>query len=102
MNAPATMPADVAERIREVLRGGGWEHARSARYADAPHRYLIFYRCDREAFEFLKTQTRQYGEWRTWRGSRFFYLFIDDEILWLDWPALNRAAASTLTEPTNR
>lgn len=92
---PQGIPAAELKKLRALIRKSAWKTATSARYKDAPHRYLIYFEC-RRAWKWLAARVRKYGTRRSWRGNKNKYLLVDGACLWIDWPALNKAHADTL------
>jgi hypothetical protein len=98
------IPPETLKKLRALIRKSPWRTASSPRYRNAPHCYIIAFWFpdkdpafdDKTPWKWVADLIREYGASRTWRGHRYKYLFVDDECLWVDWPALNRAKASTL------
>lgn len=92
---------DEVTELRSIIAAAPWEPAKSARYANSPHTYIIMFRSGPEWKRFADL-IRNCGVWRSWtpKGSaksyHYKYLIIDEKAYWVDWPALNRADASTL------
>jgi hypothetical protein len=85
------------ERVHAVIARTAWERSRSAEYADAPHEYVVWFRCPRKAdWKILTAAIRDFGEFRTWRGNRQKYLILGELCYWQQWPAINRANVNTL------
>lgn len=94
------LPARRA-RLRDIIKSEPWKAASSARYADAPHTYLICFWYPKPAtgvslWKEFADAIKECGEYKTWKGYRYKYLQIDSYVYWVDFPALNRAKAETL------
>jgi hypothetical protein len=91
----ATIPDRTLTKLRAVIKESPWKTATSARYKDAPHSYIIFFN-GKTVWKWFAGRIRKHGVYRTWKGYKYKYLLVDGEAFWLDWPALNKAAADTL------
>jgi hypothetical protein len=86
--------------LRDVISVAKWTPTTSANYKDCPHSYIIKFKTGPE-WDYFANLIKVCGEMRTWiapwgQKCRYRYLIIDGMAYWVDWPALNRAAASTL------
>jgi hypothetical protein len=89
------MDRELQNRLRKIIVDANWQSARSARYADAPHQYIIAHRSGPE-WKVFADAIRMHGVYRTWKGHRYKYLILDNRCYWVDFPALNRAYVNTL------
>ena len=89
------MTDNEIELARGIIAQARWKQTSSPQYRDCPHSYIIAHRCGPE-WKQLADLITMYGEYRMWRKYRFKYLFLDGEIFWVDFPALNRAPEASL------
>jgi len=92
---PGPKPKFNLKKLRTLIRTCSWKNATSDRYKNSPHSYLIFFDNKTKWLWFSK-QIKRFGTYRTWKGHKYKYLAVGDEVFWTDWPALNRAKADTL------
>ncbi len=92
------MTAEEKKRLRELIRSGlRWTRAKSARYATAPHEYIIWHWEDcRAAYVEIAALVRRYGRIGMWRGYKYRFLVLDGCAYWEDQPAMNRSNARNL------
>lgn len=100
--------ADEAVEVRSFIEKIQWTPAKSARYQKCPHSYVIKWRPlgisveDWDRFAYLIKHCSVARQWRDPGGGlhRYWYLILDGFCYWVDFPALNRADASSLVGHT--
>ncbi len=76
---PPPLPPEILKKLRALVQASPWRKATSAPFRDAPHSYVIFFWAKRP-WKFFAHKIRKYGVYRTWRGHRYKYLVLDNEV----------------------
>ena len=92
---PGPKPKVNIKKLRAIISGSNWRTATSAKYKTCPHSYLNFFDSKTKWLWFSR-QIKRFGTYKIWKGHKYKYLTVGDEVFWTDWPALNRAKADTL------